>query len=136
MGALLVAIGCVDGAIYTASDDRRLVRVVRDDGIRNQANVDPVNLRRVRLWRAIESQGRCQMRLVERPITIALWAALLCGQCRGRPVPHGRGSDGARRLLAGDRASAGIAISRALVVRDLFTDDHPRGSMNLIGIIP
>lgn len=38
------------------------------------------------------------------------------------------------RFLQGIGASAGIAISRALV-RDLFTDDRSSRIMNLIGII-
>jgi len=112
MIGLVVAIGPVSMAAITPANDRSWCAVFETTESRQSAKRWTVFRRRF-AWRKL-MQGRCQDALGRRPITICVYGASCVGKCRGDPVPHGRGSEA--RASAGDRwASAGIAISRALV---------------------
>ena len=129
IGALLVAIGPVSMALYTPA---------MTELVRYFDSTDSV----IKLTLTLYFGGFACAQLIagplsdalgRRPITIAFMGIYCIGSILALFAPSVEILIAAR-FLQGIGASAGIAISRALV-RDLFTDDQSSRIMNLIGII-
>jgi len=129
IGALLVAIGPVSMALYTPAMTE-LVRYF-------DTTPSVVNLTLTLYFGGFACAqliaGPLSDALGRRPITIFFMALYCLGSILAVLAPSIETLIVAR-ILQGVGASAGVAISRALV-RDLFTDDRSSRIMNLIGII-
>ena len=129
IGALLVAIGPVSMALYTPA----MTELVRVFDTTESAIKLTLTLYFGGFACAQLIAGPLSDALGRRPITIAFMALYCVASVAATLSPTVEVLMGAR-FLQGIGASAGIAISRALV-RDLFTDDRSSRIMNLIGII-
>ncbi|MBQ0767570.1 MAG: multidrug effflux MFS transporter [Sulfitobacter litoralis] len=129
IGALLVAIGPVSMALYTPA----MTELVRVFETTESAIKLTLTLYFGGFACAQLIAGPLSDALGRRPITIAFMALYCVASVAATLSPTVEVLMGAR-FLQGIGASAGIAISRALV-RDLFTDDQSSRIMNLIGII-
>ncbi len=129
IGALLVAIGPVSMALYTPA----MTELVRAFGSTESVIKLTLTLYFGGFACAQLVAGPLSDALGRRPITIAFMGLYCVASIVAMMAPTVEILMGAR-FLQGVGASAGVAISRALV-RDLFTDDRSSRIMNLIGII-
>ncbi|WP_246040002.1 multidrug effflux MFS transporter [Sulfitobacter sabulilitoris] len=129
IGALLVAVGPVSMALYTPA----MTELVRAFGSTDAVIKLTLTLYFGGFAFAQLIAGPLSDALGRRPITIAFMGIYCLGSIAALFAPTVEVLMAAR-FVQGIGASAGIAISRALV-RDLFTDEQSSRIMNLIGII-
>lgn len=129
IGAMLVAIGPISMALFTPA----MTELVRAFGSTEAVIKLTLTLYFGGFACAQLIAGPLSDALGRRPITIIFMGLYCAASIVAVIAPSVEVLLGAR-FLQGVGASAGIAISRALV-RDLFTDDRSSRIMNLIGII-
>lgn len=129
IGAMLVAIGPISMALYTPA----MTELVRAFGTTESVIKLTLTLYFGGFAFAQLIAGPLSDALGRRPITIAFMGLYCAASIVAVLSPTVEVLMGAR-FVQGIGASAGVAISRALV-RDLFTDDRSSRIMNLIGII-
>ncbi|WP_222435238.1 multidrug effflux MFS transporter [Puniceibacterium confluentis] len=129
IGALLVAIGPVSMAIYTPA----MTEIVQAFGVTESAVKMTLTLYFGGFALAQLVAGPLSDALGRRPIIIAFMAIYCAASLFALFAPTVEALMAAR-FLQGIGASAGVAISRALV-RDLFRGEESSRIMNLIGII-
>ncbi|WP_424932775.1 multidrug effflux MFS transporter [Amaricoccus macauensis] len=129
IGGLFVAIGPVSMALYTPA----MTEIVRAFGTSEGLVKLTLTLYFAGFACAQLVAGPLSDALGRRPVTLAFMAIYCAGSLLALAAP-GIEVLLLARFIQGVGASAGVAISRA-IVRDLFTGDRSSAIMNLIGII-
>jgi MFS transporter, DHA1 family, multidrug resistance protein len=129
IGSLFVAIGPVSMALYTPA----MTEVVHAFGTTEGLVKLSLTLYFAGFACAQLVAGPVSDALGRRPVTLAFMAIYCAGSLAALAAP-GIETLLAARFVQGIGASAGVAISRA-IVRDLYTGDKSSAIMNLIGII-
>jgi MFS transporter, DHA1 family, multidrug resistance protein len=129
IGALMVAIGPISMALYTPA----MTEIVRAfDTTESMVKLTLTLYFGGFAWAQLVA-GPLSDALGRRPVTFAFMGIYCIGSLAALAAPS-VGVLMAARFVQGIGASAGVAISRA-IVRDLFTGERSSRIMNLIGII-